>query len=92
MGQEDKTTRKATQRAIMAAERGDAQALYNLGLFYSTGYHVNRDYVEAHKWLNLAAINGVPRAMADRADLAREMSPQEIAHAQRAAREWKARH
>ena len=73
---------------LAAAESGTAEALYDLGLLYSTGQGVERDHVAAHKWFNLAALQGVKRAQVDRAELARDMSPVEIAEAQRMAREW----
>ena len=40
------------------AKLGRADALYNLGLAYSTGQGVAQDYVVAHKWFNLAAQRG----------------------------------
>ena len=40
------------------ARTGRAEALYNLGLAYSTGQGVTQDYVAAHKWFNLAAMRG----------------------------------
>ncbi|MDA5194166.1 hypothetical protein NYP16_09410 [Alphaproteobacteria bacterium LMG 31809] len=75
-----------------AAELGRADALYDLGLLYSTGQGVGLDFIEAHKWFNLAAMRGVHRAQVDRADLARDMSAPEIAEAQRQAREWMRQH
>ncbi|RMF10941.1 MAG: sel1 repeat family protein [Alphaproteobacteria bacterium] len=80
------------QDRIQAAEAGEPNALYDLGLLYSTGQGVNLDYVQAHKWFNLAALRGVRRAQVDRTELAREMSPIEIAEAQRQAREWMSSH
>ncbi len=41
------------------AKEGRADALYNLGLAYSTGQGVGVDMVAAHKWFNLAAVRGV---------------------------------
>lgn len=73
---------------IAEAERGRPDALYDLGLLFSTGQGVELNLVEAHKWFNLAAQRGVQRANIDRAELARDMSPREIAEAQRQAREW----
>jgi hypothetical protein len=70
------------------ARNGRAEALYNLGLAYSTGQGVMVDYVAAHKWFNLAAMKGVNEARAWRAQLSREMSATQIAEAQRQAREW----
>jgi uncharacterized protein len=55
---------------------------------------VPQDYVEAHKWLNLAAAQAKPvggRNIAGEArdSIAAKMSPAQIAQAQRLAREWK---
>ena len=70
------------------ARNGRAEALYNLGLAYSTGQGVGVDYIAAHKWFNLAAMRGVDEARAWRAQISREMSAGQIAEAQRLAREW----
>jgi len=80
------------ETCLEAAERGEAQALYDLGLLYSTGQGVDLDYVTAHKWFNLAAMRGVRRAVVDRAELSRDMTEEEIAQAQRLAREWQLGH
>tara|TARA_B100001939_G_scaffold301153_1_gene277523 strand:+ start:7174 stop:7443 length:270 start_codon:yes stop_codon:yes gene_type:complete len=74
------------------ADRGAPEALYDLGLLYSVGQGVEQNNVEAHKWFNLAAIRGMKSAQIDRAEVAEYMSPQEIAEAQRKAREWLATH
>jgi len=70
------------------ARKGRADALYNLGLAYSTGQGVGVDYVAAHKWFNLAAMRGSEIAKNWRAQIAREMSTSQIAEAQRLAREF----
>ena len=74
------------------AEGGEADAQYYLGLMYSTGQRVAQDYVTAHKWFNLAALNGSDRARMEREELSVIMSADEIAEAQRQAREWKMTH
>lgn len=74
--------------AEAAAQTGGAEALYNLGVMYSTGRNVPPDYVSAHKWFNLAAIMGNKAALAHRIEIAREMTANQIAEAQRLAREW----
>ena len=74
------------------ASKGRIEALYNLGLAYSTGQGVSVDYVAAHKWFNLAAMKGVGEARNWRAQISREMSAGQIAEAQRQAREWLLRH
>ena len=71
------------------AARGNADALYELGVAYSTGTHgIAVDLVEAHKWFNLAALNGSTRGQESRAEIAEEMTAREIAEAQRQARAW----
>lgn len=62
--------------------------LYRMGLVYSTGMGVAVDYVTAHKWFNLAALRGYTEAKQSRKELADYMSSDEIAAAQKAAREW----
>ena len=70
------------------AKQGRADALYNLGLAYSTGQGVAVDYIAAHKWFNLAAMKGSELAKNWRGQISREMSSNQIAEAQRLAREW----
>jgi uncharacterized protein len=71
------------------AARGNARALYELGVAYSTGARgVVMDLIEAHKWFNLAAMGGSREAQACRAEVAQEMNAREIAEAQRQARAW----
>jgi TPR repeat protein len=65
---------------------GDSDNLYKLGLIYSTGNDVN--YVQAHMWFNLAAVRGSEAAKECRRELSDMMSKDEIAQAQRSAREW----
>jgi TPR repeat protein len=72
-----------------AAEQGDAGAQHNLGLMYDKGRGVAQDYVQAHKWLNFAATKGDSWSVMARDLLASKMTPQQIAEAQRLAREWK---
>ena len=77
---------------VRAAERAphgaSAEALFELGLMYSLGAEGAPDLVAAHKWLNLAAVKGSAPARVCRRELAREMSPGEIAEAQRQAGVW----
>ncbi|MEO5809206.1 MAG: hypothetical protein ABIR51_03900 [Sphingomicrobium sp.] len=75
------------------AERGDVDALFELGVSFSTGRGgIAVDLIEAHKWFNLAALSGDTRSQACRADIAIEMTAREIAEAQRQARSWLAVH
>lgn len=65
---------------------------FELGMMYSTGRSVPTDLVAAHKWFNIAAMRGNKDAARLRREVAAEMSEMEIAHAQRAARDWLTRH
>jgi TPR repeat protein len=76
----------------LAADQGNAQAQYSLGLMFLIGQGVARDYVEAHMWFDLATSqsSGGVRAtyVQQRDDLAARMTRDEIVQAQRRAREW----
>ena len=78
---------------ITKADQGDAVAQHNLGLKYHTGEGVPQDDTLAHMWCNLAASNltGDDRdlAVTNRDQVAKEMTPEAIAEAQRLASEWK---
>jgi TPR repeat protein len=79
----------------LAAEQDNALAQYSLGTLYGRGLGVPQDYVQAHMWLNLAASDSEAedrdRAVQDRDATASIMTPEQIAEAQRLAREWKAK-
>ena len=71
------------------AARGDGDACYDLGITYSSGSAgIEIDLVQAHKWFNLAALNGNDRAHESRSEIAWDMTAREIAEAQRQARAW----
>jgi TPR repeat protein len=71
------------------AARGDVDALFELGVSYSTGRGgMAVDLIEAHKWFNLGALSGDQRSQACRADISYEMTAREIAEAQKQARAW----
>ena len=89
MGTSLKSANFMMERWLTEAARGDADALYELGVAYSTGTGGTQvDLVQAHKWFNLAALNGSGEAQSCRAEIAEEMSAREIAEAQRQARAW----
>ena len=89
MGHSARSAAFLIESRIAKAMAGDVKALYELGVAYSTGSRgVCVDLVEAHKWFNLAALNGSVQAQECRADIAEEMSAREIAEAQRQARAW----
>jgi len=75
----------------LAAEQGDVNAQYHMGVMYFLGSGVPIDDAMAHMWMNLAAAKGNDMAVEMRDKLESLMTPQQIAEAQRLAREWKAK-
>ena len=71
------------------ASAGDRRAMLALGRLYVQGLGVIQDYVEAHKWLNLAASRGETAALHERDVLTGKMTPQQIATAQERAAAWR---
>lgn len=79
-----------------AAEQGNAEAQFKLGRLYSFGAGGPKNNVGAYKWFTLAAGHyedeNDPRRMeleAYRRSAEKEMTPAQIAEAQKVAREWK---
>lgn len=63
--------------------------LFRLGLMYSTGQGgAPVDLVSAHMIFNLAAMKGSLEAKVYRRELSQEMDREDVAEAQRAARQW----
>jgi len=83
------------------AEQAHPRSQYKLCVMYARGLGVPQDYVQAHMWLSLAAAFRAESwrdptlvELSDDADKARDlvaakMTPDQIAEAQRMAREWK---
>jgi TPR repeat protein len=71
-----------------AAKQEDALAFAKLGLMYAQGRGVLQDFVQAYMWYNLSAAHGESRSAEARDALAKQMTPAQIAEAQRLAREW----
>lgn len=46
----------------VAAQRGDAEAEFNMGRLYDHGIGVSQDYSEAARWYRMAAVRGYPAA------------------------------
>jgi TPR repeat protein len=74
--------------AVLGEGPVNASTLFDLGMMYSVGRSVPVDYITAHKWFNLAAMQGNSDAARLRQEVAEQMSNVEIAAAQRAARSW----
>jgi uncharacterized protein len=74
--------------AVLGEGPVNASTLFDLGMMYSVGRSVPVDYITAHKWFNLAAMQGNSDATRLRQEIAEQMSHVDIAAAQRAARAW----
>ena len=72
-----------------SAAQGGAKAQFYLGMQSAFGEGGPLDLVQAHMWYSLAAGNGHAAATVFRNDLARQMTPAQIAEAHKRAREWK---
>lgn len=73
---------------LEVTEESSHEDLLQMGLIYSTGLGVEEDFIEAHKWFNLAALRGNEDAKVYRKDMAEQMSSEEISEAQKSARMW----
>jgi uncharacterized protein len=78
--------------AAIAAEPADAEGCFGRGMIYSAGAGVPVDLIEAHKWFNIAAMQGHGDAAQLRREIAEQMTDSEIGQAQRAARAWLKEH
>jgi TPR repeat protein len=76
-----------------AANQGNSQGQYLLGLMYDKGQGVTEDFVQAYKWLNLAATraSGPKKEFSYRIRdaVATKMSPDQVTKAQQLALDWK---
>jgi hypothetical protein len=66
--------------------------LFERGLYWASGRSGVVNLVAAHKWFNLAAVQGRADAIEMRREVAAMMSELEIAMAQREARTWMTAH
>lgn len=83
----DNTEQVASAPAVMTGE-----ACYELGLACASGRGQPVDLVAAHKWFNVAVMQGYREAAQRRAELAGEMTAEQIASALREARALITRH
>jgi uncharacterized protein len=82
----------ATESLPLPTSDASGDELFRLGLLYSTGQGgAPLDYVSAHMLFNLAAMRGSVEAKVYRKELADEMASDQVAEAQRQAREWLAK-
>jgi uncharacterized protein len=78
--------------AATLSHSASAEDLLAVAMMYCLGRGVEQNNIVAHKWFNLAAMKGSDSAKQYRCELAREMTANEIAEAQRQARNWMTLH
>ncbi len=74
-----------------AAEQGHRDAQFNLGGMYATGTGIAQDYVQAFKWLALAAAAGDADSARARDRVAARLAPRQLQEAQALAAAWTAK-
>src|SRR5437867_7412955 len=89
--QPTKADQKPLAEVKAKAQAGDADFQAELGLRYDKGEGVAKDYVEAYKWLLLAARQGDEDAKKNLTALESKLTPEQIADGQKRAREFKPR-
>jgi hypothetical protein len=86
---------EAAKWLMKAAEQGTTLAQGVLGTLYFAGHGVPVDYIEAYKWLNLSIAHSADDnrnkfiSARDYCVFVTQMTPAQIAEAQKRAREWK---
>jgi TPR repeat protein len=75
-----------------AAEQGDAGAQLNLGVKHDYGKGTLKDSILAYAWYNISASQGNEQATKNRDLIEKEMTPNQIAEAQKLSREYYAKY
>lgn len=79
---------EASKWLLLAAEQNHPLAQYELGLLYQVGQGVELDNEKSYVWFNLAAAAGIEQAALARDKAMRALSREQLASAQKIAREW----
>jgi TPR repeat protein len=74
----------------LAADQGNGNGQLALGSAYAAGKGVPKDYAQAYFWFTLAAVHAGNPVVAKLRDwVEKNLTPEQVAEAQRLAREWK---
>jgi TPR repeat protein len=73
----------------LAADQGEALAQTKIAIMYDEGQGVPKNIVQAYKWYSLGATNGDKPAIELRNAIASQMTPAQIAEAQKLTQQWK---
>lgn len=72
---------QAARWFVDAAEHGMTDSQYNLGILYARGAGVDQNMVESYKWFSIVGAAGDQDAVNKRDEVAKALSPQELADA-----------
>ena len=75
--------KKAVEWYRLSAEQGHTLAQHSLGNIYREGKGIKQDYVQAHKWYNIAGANEYEDGPKNRDIIEKQMTPVQIAEAQK---------
>lgn len=80
--------REAYRGYLDLAEAGNAVSQYYLGKMYLKGSGTLQDFCLAHMWFNLAASQDLKKAALQLEKLTSQMTAEQLAEAQKMARDW----
>ena len=81
---------KAFEWFLAAANCGVKDSQYNLGVIYARGLGPAQDLVESYKWFAVAAAGGDKDATVRRDEVAKVLSPDDLAKARAIVQAWRA--
>jgi hypothetical protein len=85
---EDQNYSEAYRHWRVAADNDDHKSQFRLGQLFEQGLGTPQNFIEAHKFYNLAAATGDPEARGARDAVAERMTGEQIARAQDEALAW----
>lgn len=83
-----KDLKEAAKWYLKAAENGISSAQAQMAVVYVTGDGVELDITEAYMWSTIAIANGHQPSAEFRDNIAKSMSPEQVARAAALAQEW----
>ena len=83
----EQDSKEAVKWYQKAAFQGQATAQYALGFIYANGEGVEQNFVTGYAWWNIAATNGDQNAKKVLPQVAKDMTPAQIAKAEALAKE-----
>lgn len=81
--------KKAVYWYRLSAKQDNALAQRRLGFMYERGDGVEKNYVQAYMWYILGTTGGADRGSARKDALAKQMTTEQIAEAEKLAKEWR---